>query len=61
MDICSLETDNCFDIDIGAIYNYFIKKSNIDTDVLRTKINIINESILSLSSASENFIEISKY
>lgn len=37
MDICSLETDNCFDIDIGTIYiaNYFIKESNIDTDVLR--------------------------
>lgn len=49
--------DNCSDNDIGTIYttNYFIKESNIDTDVLSTKINIINEFILSLSSASENF------
>lgn len=55
--------DNCSDNDIGTIYtsNYFIKESNIDIDVLSTKINIINEFILSLSSASENFIEISKY
>lgn len=49
--------DNCSDNDIGTIYtsNYFIKESNIDIDVLSTKINIINEFILSLSSASENF------